>query len=160
VNISELVGNMLYIASDHGGFHLKDEIKKHFVKTGVEYVDLGPELVDPSDDYPDYAMKVASQVSKNPKKDIGIVFCRSGQGVNIVANKFKSVRSALAWNVKEAEASRHDDFSNVLAIPSDYVKVSLARKIVDAWLKTPYGSEERHKRRVNKITNLEKKLFK
>jgi RpiB/LacA/LacB family sugar-phosphate isomerase len=78
---------MLYIASDHGGYKLKDDLKKFFVKRGIEYADLGPDILDKNDDYPPYAARVAAEVARQPKTSIGLVICRSGQGVNIVANR-------------------------------------------------------------------------
>ncbi len=147
---------MLFIASDHGGYKLKEELKKFFVKQGIEYVDLGPEKLDKSDDYPPYATKVATEVAKQPKTNMGLLICRSGQGVSIVANKFRGVRSALVWNIKEAKASRHDDFANVLSLPADFITVVEARKIVKAFLQTPFGTEERHKRRIREIESIER----
>lgn len=147
---------MLYIASDHGGYKLKEELKKFFLKQGIEYADLGPEVLDKNDDYPPYAAKVAAEVSKQPKNTVGLLICRSGQGVSIVANKFKGVRSALVWNAKEAKASRHDDFANVLSLPADYITVAEARKIIKIFLQTPFGTEERHKRRIREVENIER----
>ncbi len=147
---------MIYIASDHGGFKLKEKIKGHLSKSKLSFVDLGPHSFDPDDDYPDFAKKVAEKISSKPKQDVGILLCRSGQGVNITANKFKNVRAALVWNVKEAIASRRDDLANVLSIPSDYVSEKTAKKLADAWLQESMGTEKRHVRRVNKISKIEK----
>lgn len=151
---------MLYLASDHGGFNLKEDIKKFLTKKKVEFVDLGPHELNPADDYPDFATLVAAKVSANPVVDTGILFCRSGQGVNIVANKFPHVRAALVWNTKEAQVSRTDDLVNVVSLPSDYIKEGEAENIVKVWLDTPMGSEERHLRRVKKIEELEETLYK
>ncbi len=123
----------------------------------MEFKDLGPVKLNKNDDYPDYAVKVAQQVSHNPVTDLGILICRSGQGVCIVANKFKHVRAALVWNVLEAQMSRTDDMTNVLCLPSDYITADIAKHIVQTWLTTPYSSDERHMRRVQKITELESK---
>ncbi len=81
---------MIYIASDHGGFKLKNHIKNFLTKSGFKYEDLGPAIFNPSDDYPDFAARVSARVSKQPNKHVGILLCRSGQGVNITANKFKN----------------------------------------------------------------------
>ncbi len=90
-------------------------------------------------------------------ENLGILICRSGQGVCIVANKFTHVRAALVWNEKEAEMSRVDDMTNILCLPSDYIPtVREAEKIVEVWLSTPYSSEARHVRRIKKISALEK----
>lgn len=146
---------MLYIASDHGGFTLKEQLKAWLLTTAGRVVDLGPEKMLPDDDYPDYAKKVAAKVSKNPDMDFGILICRSGQGVCIAANKFTGVRAGLVWNVKAAKASRNDDHANILCLPSDYVTFTQAQKIVRVWLDTPWSQDPRHIRRVKKITKLE-----
>ncbi|MBP9686790.1 MAG: RpiB/LacA/LacB family sugar-phosphate isomerase [Candidatus Doudnabacteria bacterium] len=145
---------MLYIASDHGGFQLKEFLKANLVKEGGRVTDLGPQQLDPEDDYPDFAKKVAGKVSRTPDTDFGILICRSGQGMCIAANKFKGVRAGLVWNVKEAKASRTDDHTNILCLPSDYIKPVLAQKIVQAWLDTPWSKEKRHIRRVKKVNSL------
>lgn len=146
---------MLYIASDHGGFKLKEDLKKVLDKKNIQYTDLGPKKVNLSDDYPDYAKLVAQQVSKSPIKNSGILICRSGQGVCIVANKFKRVRAALVWNLAEAKISRNDDMSNVLCLPADYVSSKKAILLVESWLNTPFSKELRHKRRIKKIEQIE-----
>jgi RpiB/LacA/LacB family sugar-phosphate isomerase len=151
---------MLYIASDHGGFNLKEQIKVFLQTENMGVTDLGPAFLNSDDDYPDFAALVAEKVSANPQNDCGILICRSGQGVNITANKFKDVRAALVWNAKEAVASRTDDLSNVLSIPADYVTAEQATEIVKVWLETPIGTIERHVRRVNKIKELENKIMK
>lgn len=147
---------MLYIGSDHGGYQLKEHLKKFLAKGKIKIADLGPKKLVKDDDYADYAKLVAAKVSKRPQKDLGILLCRSGQGVCIVANKFKNVRAALVWNVIEAQISRTDDMSNVLCLPSDYISPRMAERIVEKWLETPYSTESRHIRRVKKISALEK----
>jgi ribose 5-phosphate isomerase B len=148
---------MLYIASDHGGFTLKEQLKVWLLATAGRVVDLGPEKLVPDDDYPDYAKKVAGKVSKNPESDFGILICRSGQGVCIAANKFKGVRAGLVWSVKEAKASRNDDHANILCLPSDYITFKQSQNIVKTWLDTPWSRDARHLRRIKKISKLESK---
>ncbi len=142
---------MLYIASDHGGYKLKEYLKKFLDKLKIEWTDLGPKKYNLGDDYPDFAKLVSQKVSKNPIRDSGIFISRSGQGVCIVANKFRNVRAALVWNVVEAKMSRNDDMTNVLCLPSDYISPRIAEHIVETWLETPYSTEARHIRRVRKI---------
>ncbi len=154
---------MIYIGADHGGYKLKEQLKKFLSKQGagkdngqkLEFKDLGASKYKDGDDYPDYAARVAKQVSANPLANLGILICRSGQGVCIVANKFKGVRAALVWNELEAKMSRNDDMSNILCLPSDYINSKMAEKIVKAWLETPFSTEQRHMRRVKKISALE-----
>ena len=147
---------MIYIASDHGGYKLKEQVKKFLKSQKTEFTDLGPSKLIKDDDYPDFAAKVAGKVSRNPMRDQGMLICRSGQGVCIAANKFKHVRAALVWNTKQAKMSRNDDMSNILCLPSDYISAGMAEKIVTTWLATPYSTEERHIRRIKKISELEK----
>lgn len=151
---------MIYLASDHGGFNLKEHIKNYLTGLGKNYLDLGPGTLDPADDYPDFAKMVAEKVSAAPDQDLGILFCRSGQGVNIVANKFPHVRATLVWNTKEAQTSRNDDFANILSIPADYISEQEAEDVVNVWLETGPSTDERHIRRIKKITDIESKVFK
>lgn len=148
---------MIYIGSDHGGYRLKEKIKKMLTSEKLDFVDVGPNKYDKNDDYPDYAAKVARQISRNPLKHLGILICRSGQGVCIVANKYKNIRAALVWNTEEAKVSRNDDMSNVLCLPADYVSPTIAERIVDVWLQTPYSTDNRHIRRIKKISDIESK---
>lgn len=148
---------MIYIGADHGGYKLKEQLKKFLAKKKLEFLDVGAKSLKAEDDYPDYAKLVAKKVSQNPMRNVGILICRSGQGVCIVANKFEHVRAALVWNTKEAEMSRTDDMSNILCLPSDYISVKEAEKIVEVWLTTPYSTDERHIRRVKKISAIEVK---
>jgi ribose 5-phosphate isomerase B len=147
---------MLYIGADHGGFKLKAHLKKFLKSRGVAVVDVGAKTLKADDDYPDYAKLVSKKVSTKPHQDLGILICRSGQGVCIVANKFKNVRAALVWNEKEAAVSRTDDMTNVLCLPSDYITPKLAEKVVAKWLSTEYSTQKRHERRIKKISALEK----
>jgi ribose 5-phosphate isomerase B len=148
---------MLYIASDHGGFALKEKLKTWLATEGGRVTDLGPDRLVPDDDYPDYAKKVAKKVSESPETEFGILICRSGQGVCIAANKFRGVRAGLVWNIKEAKASRNDDHTNIVCLPSDYVTFRQAQAIVKTWLATPWSKDPRHVRRVKKIKSLEGK---
>lgn len=147
---------MLYIGADHGGYKLKESLKQYLIKQKIAFVDLGAKTLKPGDDYPDYAKLVSAKVKASPKANSGILICRSGQGVCIVANKFKGVRAALVWNTKEAKMSRTDDMTNVLCLPADYVSKSVAENIVGVWLTTNYSKDKRHIRRIQKISKLEK----
>ncbi len=145
---------MIYIASDHGGFERKQELAQFLHANGFEFSDLGPMQLDPKDDYPKYSAKVAKAVQKNPNKYFGILLCRSGQGVCIVANKFKGVRAALAWNEQLAKAARNDDNANVLCLPSDYISAEAACETAKVFLQTAFSGEERHVRRLQEIEGL------
>ena len=146
---------LIYIGSDHRGFKLKNSLKTFLQKEGYVVIDVGAKKYDKNDDYPDFAAKVAREISRKPKTSRGIVLCGSGEGVEIVANKFKNVRAALVSNQKQAFASRNDDDTNVLALAADFLTEAQAKKIVEIWLTTPFSGEERHKRRLRKIADLD-----
>lgn len=147
---------MLYIGADHRGYNLKEEIRKYLDELKMKYEDLGAFSLNPDDDYPDYAKEVAQRVAEAPEEHRGILFCGSGVGVNIVANKFDGIRSALVWNEKVAKASRVDDNANVLSLPADDLTTEETKKIVKIWLETPFTREERHYRRIKKIEEIER----
>lgn len=142
---------MIYLGADHRGYNLKEGIKKILTESGQNFEDMGNTKLDPNDDYTDFAKLVASKVSEKPKENKGILICGSGVGVDITANKFHSVRSALADDVATAKQSREHDNTNVLSLPSDEVDFDLAKKIVSAWLSTPFSGGEKYKRRIDKI---------
>jgi len=146
---------MLYLGSDHGGFALKEKIKSFLQKRKISFADTGPYAINPADDYPDYAKKVAQKVGQNPGRDVGLLLCRSGQGMCIAANKIKGVRAVSAWNEKLAYSTRNDDFANVLCLAGDYLKSGQAEKILFKFLNTPFSKESRHLRRINKVKKLE-----
>lgn len=144
---------MVYIASDHRGFDLKSKIVTYLNSTGVKVQDLGPFFLNQLDDYSDYAIPLAQKISQNPN-DKGIIICKNGVGVSIVANRYKNVRAALSWNRQHAESSRMDDDTNVLALPANFISEAAALEIIETWLSTPFGNEDRHIRRLAKIQSL------
>jgi ribose 5-phosphate isomerase B len=147
----------IYIGADHRGFALKESIKQALVGEGREVVDCGAPASDPADDYPDFASAVAEKVAAGGDDARGIVICGSGFGVDIVANKYKGVRSALAMSADHVHAGRHDDDVNVLSIAADFVKLEDALGIAHAFLSTPFESAEaRFTRRLGKIAEIEK----
>lgn len=140
------------IGSDHGGFNLKEEIKKLMDEMGIEYVDVGCECSD-SVDYPDYAIPVAEMVSKK-EVDRGILICGTGIGMSIAANKVKGVRCALVHDLFSAKATREHNDSNVLAMGERVIGPGLATEIARVWLETEFAGG-RHEKRVNKICDYE-----
>lgn len=150
---------MLYLGADHRGFELKEALKHHFAHVGVAFEDLGAKLLTPDDDYNDYALAVASAVAKSPDQHLGIIICGSGVGVDVVANKVHSVRSGLCFNKEQAIHARRADFVNVVALPADYISHELAKEIVDAWLNTAPGGDDRYKRRFAKLQDWENQVF-
>ena len=151
---------MIYLGADHRGFLLKEELKKFLVDSGFEVQDDGAHSFDKDDDYPDFAIAAAKGISADPRKNRGIILCGSGHGAGIVADKFKGLRSALAFNREVAIQSREHDDANVLVFAADWMSAEDAKEIVMVWLKTPFSGEERHVRRLKKIEEVERQNFK
>lgn len=145
----------IYFGADHRGFDLKEKLKAALHSEAYEVVDLGAAEEDPADDYPDFAGAVAAKVSASPEATRGIVICGSGFGVDITANKFKGVRAALAASPDHIYQGRHDDDVNVLAIAADGTDEATALKIAKVFLATPFAADERYRRRIQKIADLE-----
>lgn len=146
---------MIFIASDHGGFELKEEIKRFLNAEGYEFKDLGTNGTD-SVDYPDFGYKAAKEVAKN-KDNKGILICNTGAGMCIVANKVKGIRAVECYNEETARLSRDHNDANVLCLGGKTTSKELAIKIVKVWLETPFSNEERHKKRIEKIKQIEEK---
>lgn len=145
---------MIYIASDHGGYALKDDIIKYLKDKNIDVTDMGPNEYQEDDDYTDYVIPLAREVQKNIKNK-GIVICRNGVGVSITTNKFKNIRTTLSWNSKHAQSSKLDDDTNVLALPADYIDPKTAVEIVDTWLNTEFSALPRHIRRIKKVESIQ-----
>jgi ribose 5-phosphate isomerase B len=144
----------VFLASDHGGFKLKEEIKNWLNQWNFEFEDMGNAKYDTEDDYPDFAWPAAVKVGTTPGS-FGILICRSGQGESIVANKAKGARAAIAWNEHSAHAARNDDDANIVCIPADYVTLDQAKAIAHDFLTTKFGKDPRFKRRVDKIKKID-----
>ena len=136
------------IGADHAGFEYKELLKKWLEKNGYSVKDFGTYSTE-SADYPDFAHPVASSVEKN-EFDLGVLVCGSANGVAITANKHQGVRAALCWNEELASLARQHNNANVLCLPSRFVDVALAEKILDRFLHSSFEGG-RHERRVNKI---------
>lgn len=141
------------IASDHGGYQLKEEIKSILNSLGIDYQDFGTTNTE-SVDYPDYAAMVAREVQNGNR---GILCCGTGIGMSITANKFKGVRAALCHDIYTAEMSRKHNDANILILGGrlDYSPEEVA-KMVRAWLETDYEGG-RHQKRLEKIAGWEGK---
>lgn len=141
----------LAIASDHGGYSLKEQVKKHLSGRELELVDLGTFSED-SVDYPEFGRACALAVA-NGKADLGIVICGTGIGISIAANKVKGIRCALATNVFMAEMSKRHNDANMLALGGRVLSEEEAVKIVDAWLDNEFEGG-RHQRRVDLLDQM------
>ena len=143
----------IYIGSDHGGFTQKQHLLELLNQLGHETTDCGTYSPE-STDYPDFALAVGNAVKNHPEGR-GILLCRSGEGMEMAANKIPKIRAALVWDPKVAVETRHDNDANVLVIPSDFVSEETAEEIVRQFLATPFSNEERHVRRLVKLHNIE-----
>lgn len=144
----------IVIASDHGGYDLKELIKENLTNKGYDINDLGTYSKD-SVDYPEYGKKAAETVAKG-EADKGIVVCGTGIGISISANKVKGIRCALCSDVYSAKMARAHNNSNMIALGGRVIGVDLALEIINAWLETEFDGG-RHLRRVNKIMEIEGK---
>ncbi len=148
---------MIYIGADHRGFELKEKLKEFFDEMSFDYEDMGAFHSDPADDYPEFASKVAKSIVD--QEDRGIVICGSGVGVDEVANKVSGIRCGLAINKDQIRAARHDDDINVLALAADHTSEEDAKEIVKIFLDTEFSSEDRYKRRIHQMEDLENEEF-
>jgi len=145
---------MIYLGSDHRGFKKKEFIRKFLYINNFDFEDLGALAYKQEDNYTKYAEQVASLVSKN-KNSKGILFCGSGSGVCIVANKFDGVRATLGLSKKQVLKSREDDDINILCIASDFLSNREIKNMIKAFLKTDFDNKTRHKKRILEIKKLE-----
>ncbi|MEM4337038.1 MAG: ribose 5-phosphate isomerase B [Candidatus Woesearchaeota archaeon] len=143
---------MIYIASDHAGYRLKEFLKKYFEKNNIKYSDFGT-YNERAVDYPDYAFKVAKKVAKQ-KGAKGILICGTGTGMVIAANRIKGVRASLCYDNYSAVMSRKHNNSNILCLRARKVNFEKQLKITLRWMKTKFSNEERHKRRIKKLDKI------
>lgn len=148
---------MIAIGCDHGGYKLKEEIKKYLNEKQIEYEDVGTYSEERAD-YPLIAKEVCKRV-ETKKAEKGILICRSGYGMAIVANKFKKVRCAPVYNEESAKFSRMHNDTNVLALGADYLSTHEAICILRIWLATSFEGG-RHSERIQMIDEIEKENMK
>jgi len=142
------------IGSDHTGYQLKSLIIEWLGERKIECHDVGPHAFDPDDDYPDFAVPVAKAVAARDC-DLGIIICATGIGSCIAANKVGGIRSALCHDTYSARHSRLHNDANVLCLGARVVGEGLAREVLEAWLSESFSGEARHRRRVDKLGQLE-----
>ncbi len=146
---------MLYSAADLAGYPLKEELKPYLAELGFEVIDLGNEQLDPSDDYPDFAFRLAQNVVENEDSK-GILICGTGQGVCISANKVDGIRAALVYDEFTARSAAEHLNANVICLGGRVLDDDIAKKLVKMWLETEFSNEERHLRRLEKMENIER----
>ena len=158
----------IYLAADHAGFHLKNALLEHLATLGYEAEDLGATELDPADDYPDYALKLAKKVA-GEESAMGILTCGTGEGEAMAANRIEGVRASVFYGPRHATealniegdhskdgfdivrlARRHND-ANILAIGARFVSPGEADEAVRIFLETPFSGDARHLRRLAKF---------
>lgn len=140
---------MIVLCSDHGGYELKEEIKKFLTKNNVEFLDCGADSFDKDDDYPDFVHKAVPHVLDN-EDNAGIFICGSGIGVSMVANRYKGIRAVLANDYTTAYLARKDEDANVLCMGARIVSKKMALKIIKVFFSSEFEGG-RHSRRINKF---------
>jgi len=138
----------IFVSSDHAGFALKKKVLNFLKKKKLSFQDLGP-FSDKSVDYPLYAHKLAKNVKKN-KRNVGILICGSGTGMNIAANKHRNIRAAQCFSIKSTKLSRLHNDANVITLGSRLISKNNAMKYISVFLNTKFEGG-RHLRRVKKI---------
>ena len=138
----------IFISSDHAGFSLKEQIKKKFSKK-YKFQDLGTNNSKVSVNYPEYAHKLCTKVSKN-SKNIGILVCGSGMGMSMAANRHKKIRAAVCYSIKNTKLSRLHNNANIITLGSRLTKKNTAFKFIDLFINTKFEGG-RHNKRVKKI---------
>jgi len=144
----------LHIGSDHAGLELKNELLAHLVSNGHDVTDHGPYEYDALDDYPDFCIPAAQAVAKDTNS-LGIVIGGSGNGEQIAANKVAGIRAVLAWSIETAKLGKEHNNANVVAIGGRMHSIDDCKAIIDAFIATPFSNDQRHVRRINKITKFE-----
>lgn len=149
---------MIALACDHGGFAYKQTVMKYLDKAGYAYKDFGTYDAEACD-YPDFALAAAESVAKG-ECDRGILICGTGIGISIAANKVPGIRAAHCHDVFSAKATRLHNDANMIAMGARVIGEGLMLEIVEAFLNTPFSGELRHVKRIEKISEIEKKYCK
>ena len=141
------------IGADHAGFPMKQPLVNHLESMGHNVMDIGAHELDPTDDYPDYARNVAELVSdKNIK---GIIVCGSGVGACVVANKFRGIRASVCHDTYSARQGVEHDDMNILCLGQRSVGLEVAKAVVREFVSSQFSGENRHQRRIDKISDIE-----
>lgn len=144
-----LTPRTIYIGSDHAGYPLKEELKKHMTEKGVKFLDLGSFSME-AVDYPDIAREVCEKVVDEPNS-FGVLVCGTGLGMAMTANKRKGIRAADCVYELMAKLARAHNDANVLCLGGRLIGNDLAKNILDTFLNTPFEALDRYKRRISKM---------
>lgn len=144
----------VYLGSDHQGHELKQAVFAWLASEGVAVEDVGNKVLDPKDDYPQFAQMAALKVVGSDDKDPrAILICGGGQGMAMAANRFKGIRASVVWDEEEAKMTRLDNDSNVLSLPGRVLNGDFnnVKNIIKVWLDTKFSGAARHQRRINEL---------
>jgi ribose 5-phosphate isomerase B len=142
------------VATDHGGFGLKEELVRHLGEAGHDVIDVGAHSLSSGDDYPDFVIPLAQAVASG-QVDRGVAVCGSGVGASVCANKIPGVRAGLIHDHYSAQQGVEDDHMNILCMGGRAVGPAVARDLVDTFLAATFSQAERHLRRLGKVASLE-----
>lgn len=138
------------IGADHGGFEMKKFLKRVLEEEGYEVVDVGNQQQEDEDDYVDFGKVLAKELVNKPE-DRGILLCRNGMGMTIIANRYKGIRCGLGFDEEAVRRGRADDNINVLALPADYIDNDKAKRLVDIFLSEKFTYKDKYVRRIRKL---------
>lgn len=147
---------MLYFATDHAGFELKEKLKRYVFELGYETEDFGNFQYDDNDDYPDFILPAVKAVARDIQNGIdskAIILGGSGQGEAMVANRVPGIRATVLYDYNEEiiKLSKEHNDANILSLGARFISEEDAKKAVKLWLETKFSGEERHQRRINKF---------
>jgi len=146
---------VIAMGADHGGYELKQIVMEHLKSQGYEVLDLGTNSNSPVD-YPDYAQAVGESILQG-KASVGILFCGSGIGASIAANKISGIRAGVCHDTYSAHQGREHDDMNVLCLGARVIGFEVAFELVKAFLQAKFSGEARHQRRLDKVNQIEQK---
>lgn len=148
----------IYLGADHQGFAMKERIFAYLAKRKYEVEDVGDREYDPNDDFPEFAQLAALKIIGSDDPDPrAILICGGGQGMCMAANRFRGIRASVIWDAYEAKMTRNDNDSNILCLPARILEKDEKewQDIIDTWLKTPFASAPRYKRRNAQLDELQ-----
>ncbi len=146
------------LGADHGGFPLKTKLLPWLEARGYQVLDMGAHSLDPADDYPDFAEAVAQKVASDQGAR-GLLICGSGVGACIAANKVPGIRASVCQETYSARQGVEHDDMNILCLGARVTGVELAKELVSAFLNARFSGEERHRRRLEKVLEMERKAL-
>lgn len=144
----------IYLGSDHQGHQLKEAVFAWLSTERVDVEDVGNKVLDPKDDYPQFAQMAALKVLGSEDTDArAILICGGGQGMAIAANRFKGIRASVVWDEEEAKMTRRDNDSNVLSLPARVLEGDFnnIKNIINTWLETKFAGAARYQRRIQEL---------